>query len=311
MTAALQYETYTAPLLDQSYEMLQDGEVFAAMEQLDLALRDRRAWSTAETWARFSREECLTHPIRDLVHQNPLTRRAFEKPRGYAGDAAMLDLIYGEAALPDETSALGAELYAWEFQTPCARSVRARRDILAGRIDRVAAQTTDARVLSIACGHLREAQQSLAVLEGLVHEFVAFDQDSESLAVVERDQCLSGVTTVQGSVRDLLKRTVAFSDFDLVYAAGLYDYLDRSTAARLTAMLFDMLAPGGELLIANLAPETREAGYMESFMDWRLVYRDEVAMLSLVAGIPKSAMEGVNTFRDAFGSVVFLDVEKS
>jgi len=29
------------------------------------------------------------------VHADPLTYRAFSKPRGYAGDAVMMDHIYG------------------------------------------------------------------------------------------------------------------------------------------------------------------------------------------------------------------------
>jgi len=33
---------------------------------------------------------CVEHPIRELIHEDPFTRRAFEKPRGYDGDTELL-----------------------------------------------------------------------------------------------------------------------------------------------------------------------------------------------------------------------------
>lgn len=42
-----------------------------------------------------------SHPILSLLHKDPYHRRAFEKPRGYAGDAVMLDMIYfGNRGIP-------------------------------------------------------------------------------------------------------------------------------------------------------------------------------------------------------------------
>jgi hypothetical protein len=46
-----------------------------------------------------------------LIQEDPFTRRAFEKPRGYPGDAALLDYVYdgvnAAASLPVTTSNLG------------------------------------------------------------------------------------------------------------------------------------------------------------------------------------------------------------
>src|SRR5215471_14831280 len=40
------------------------------------------------------RDACQTHPLHRMALEDPFTERAFSKPRGYAGDAVMLDYIY-------------------------------------------------------------------------------------------------------------------------------------------------------------------------------------------------------------------------
>ena len=75
-------------------DRLQDGDIAPAMDELfDDLLHParRRARARGRTYA----GACLNHPIRDLLHQDPFTYRAFAKPRGYAGDAVMMDYIYG------------------------------------------------------------------------------------------------------------------------------------------------------------------------------------------------------------------------
>ncbi|HMC88466.1 MAG TPA: hypothetical protein VKI17_02915, partial [Gemmataceae bacterium] len=78
--------------LDHTCELLTQGQVEDGMDDLLVALRARRLRSHQQEWQEF-KQHCLEHPIRELLHQDPLTRRAFTKPRGYPGDAMLLDLI--------------------------------------------------------------------------------------------------------------------------------------------------------------------------------------------------------------------------
>ena len=55
-------------------------------------LQARRIASTEAEWADYA-QLCLRHPLRALLHQDPFTYRAFSKPRGYSGDAVLLDLV--------------------------------------------------------------------------------------------------------------------------------------------------------------------------------------------------------------------------
>jgi len=256
-------------LLDVAYDRMRDGETFDAMEDLLPSLKELRQSSPAADWQRFARHTSRAHPIAARIHQAPFTRRAFEKPRGYPGDAETLDYIYGQIPLGDASDFV-REFYRWEYQTPSCGSVRARRDILARLIDECAAEVPDARVLSIACGHLREGQVASALRAGRLAELVALGQDATSLARVADEQAPWGVRPVLGSVRQLLTGQIELRDFDLVYAAGLFDYLARPIATRLVEVMFRALRAGGRLVVPNFTPDLRDVGYLETYMDWNL-----------------------------------------
>ena len=297
-------------LLAATHEHLTEFQVTSGMDALCDGLAKIRRELPPPAWARVAREGCRSHPVRRLIHEAPVSRRAFAKPRGYAGDAETLDLIYGCGPLPHGLSALAAALYGYELQMDAATTVRARCDYLATLIDEVAEQTPQPRVLSVACGHLREAERSVAVRERRLGAFYALDQDEQSLEWVDREHAGRGVQTVHASVRSVLKGVTTFSGLDLIYAAGLYDYLELPVATSLTATLFGMLREGGRLLVANFAPNLRDAAYMEAFMDWTLIYRDEAEFERVADLVPADLVAWQRLFRDRTGNVVFLELRR-
>jgi extracellular factor (EF) 3-hydroxypalmitic acid methyl ester biosynthesis protein len=294
-----------ARLLDTTHTKLADNDVSGALESFEMDLDDLRRRTDRDTWWSFC-QQALNHPIRNLLHNGPITSRAFSKPRGYAGDAGTMDLLYIREPLSEDISPLGEALYPWEVQLRGARSVRARRSVLAHIIDEVALQVSRPRVLSVACGHLRELEESCAARRGAFEDFIALDQDAQSLAVVDEHYGELGVETVHDTVRSLITGQRGYSGFDLIYSGGLYDYLGQSTAIRLTRKLFDMLRPGGRLVVANFAPNLRSIGYMEALTDWRLIYRSEPEMQQLTAEIVPERIARTRLFRDIHEYLVFL-----
>ncbi|MDR3689987.1 MAG: class I SAM-dependent methyltransferase [Fimbriimonas sp.] len=246
--------------------------------------------------------------IKDIL-RSPLSFRTNSKPRGYAGDAETLDLIYG-AMCPSTSGEIDPVLYAAEFGGPPACSVRDRAMVLAEFIDSVCEARVSARLLSIACGHLREAGASSALSRGSCSELVAFDQDRESLATITRDYPHLPIRTIEGDVRRIIVGRFDLGLFDGIYCAGLYDYLNDRTATRLTTSLFSMLRPGGRLLLANFAPDTAGIGFMECIQDWFLTYRSEADLVDLMSEIPPSERSSVRTFRDRMQNIAFLEVER-
>lgn len=307
MTTSVRVLTST-DVFDVTHEAIAAGDFHAGMSTLRASLRDLRAALPAAEWTLIG-DQARRHPLHNLLLESPFTRRAFEKPRGYAGDAVLMDLIYGIAPPGDELSPLGGLLYGYEFDSPCFQSVRTRRAILAREIDSIAESRPQARVLSVASGHLREILWSRAARSGGV-AITAIDQDRESLACIDRDYRRYPVSTRPVTIGDLLRRSVTFTDVDLVYAAGLYDYLEDDLACALTSALFRMLAPGGRLLIANFTPVTYDAAFMEAFMDWRLIYRTEDQVRSLASRIPLEDLTAVHQFFDDNRHVTYMRLVK-
>lgn len=274
-------------LLDSTRDrILAGGDIAQAVDILSDGLWWMRAGLPEEEWKQVI-ALVRAHPLMGLMHENPFTRRAFVKPRGYAGDAPLIDLLYyGQAAAEaKDASPLGLALLARDTGAPAAAAVRERRDFMAELIDHVADATPMPSILVAACGHLREGLVSTAVQQHRIGRLVALDQDADSLAVVGKSFGIKGAEMVNRSIKAVLDGSFKPGSFDMVYAAGLYDYLGQRLASALTAAFFGLLKPGGRLVIGNFARGIYDAAYMEAIGDWFLIYRDAAEMQDLASGI--------------------------
>ncbi len=300
--------------LDRAHEEMVGGDVSQGMRTLFSTLEHARATRVPEDWRRFCLDTCRSHPVAGLVRQDPFTRRGFDKPRGYAGDAVVLDFVY-EDRTPQGlgTTRIGGAINRFLCAQSSITALRGRRDRLAQAIDEVCGARADAHILSVACGHLRESRRSRAVLERQVGEFLALDQDVQSLGVIDSEVGHLGVKPVPGSVKSILRNKLRFEEMDLIYAAGLYDYLSQPIAARLTGQLFSMLRSGGRLLLANYADPhegTAFKAYMEAFMDWWLVYREEGEVAGWMDEISREQVGRRELFRDETANLVYLELTR-
>jgi extracellular factor (EF) 3-hydroxypalmitic acid methyl ester biosynthesis protein len=294
---------FEQPLADANSERLREY-----LERLRATLGELRRTGTDETWAIVT-AWLRSHPVWNVIQQDPFIRRCNEKPRGYPGDAVMIDYIYGVSSLKSEIDALPPQAaVVHEFSTNAAapRAVRYRREFAAKTVDEVAAvRGLGIRVVSIAAGHLREAELSDAAHAGTA-EFIAIDQDAESLETIRGTMGGMKVSTLEGSVRQILTGKLRIPNADLVYALGLFDYLPQPVAKRLTELMLEAVRPGGVLLIPNFLPGIGDIGWMESFMDWKLVYRRDAEMLDLLGDWNQVARAEIH--RDPDHNITFLKV---
>lgn len=288
-------------------DLFDAADIPHAMSAVAIGLHEMKARLSPDEW-----NSTIAGPeageLRKIAHECPYTRRGFAKPRGYAGDAILLDYIYGGAAIPEDTTLRGRDILAWmRRESTGFSSVRWRRDYFAERLDTLAASVRRPRAASFACGHFREGQRSLAVRSKAFETLQVLDSDQLSLDVVTAEQ--PHVTPVLASVRDIVTGRCSLERMDLIYSAGLYDYLADRFAMRLTARLFASLRPGGSLVVANFI-RMMEDGWMEAFMDWRLLYRAPEHVSLFSSEVPEADIASHRVFTDPFSNVAYLEIVK-
>jgi len=274
----------------------------------------RKTTGMAE-WRDWITSDVRRHQLYPILLEDPMVRHSAVRPRGYPGDAELIDYIYGSGNVQpkiNSASELGRRLYQYDRMTPPSSAVRNRREMAAAEIDRMAFTGMRPHILSIACGHLREAQSLESLRNGTLGRFVGLDQDPLSLELLRREWGHCGVEARECDARMLMRRGLTtLGKFDFIYALGLYDYLSDRAAARLLATAVDMLNPGGKVWIANFVEDIPFAGYMEAIMDWWLIYRSEDRLGALGDRIDPSKIASRRTFVEPEKNVAFLEIVRA
>ncbi len=259
------------------------------------------------------------HP---LLLCSPFLHRTFREPLGYAGDFEMVNMITRE---PHEGRTLYAKLVnAWFLQQAPSEAHRNRLTHLRRRILEVAIQAGQAgrpaRVLSLGCGPAVEIQEYLARNQypGLV-EFTLLDFNQETLDQTRRamekitrsHRQPARIDYVRKSVMAILKESGAARErpqYDMVYCAGLFDYLTDPVCRRLSTQLYSWLRTGGLFLSTNVHDSNPWPLLMDFIADWHLIHRSSEQML---ATRPETIDPGDCVLTaDATGVNVFLEVKK-
>lgn len=295
-------------LLTNAYAQTSEGKVAEALQELVRGLDERRQESSDREWKEFVRLSSI-HPMKHLLHEDPFTHLAFAKVSGYSGDAQCLDLLLQDRS-PDGATPLGADIYRFTTQMPYAQSLRSRACRVAEVIDRLALQNPAAALLTVAAGHLREADFTGALRRRQFGRWVALEADRGNLAEIESSYGRFGVQCEEMTIRRFLSGKVELGQFHLVYSGWLFDYLDRSLGQRLVKQLFELLLPGGVLLLTAVNPAMPGRGFMECFMDWHLVYRTPAELLELTDLLDRTAVRDLRLSSDPSGNVVMLEITK-
>jgi extracellular factor (EF) 3-hydroxypalmitic acid methyl ester biosynthesis protein len=282
---------------DQTLAMIERGEASAALPLMVGKLYADQA--DPIRWEKV-RMELRNHPLHTVLIEDPYVARAFHKPRGYAGDAELIDFIYDQKS----SAAIGKRALSM-FEVSIAfqgcEGVRQRKAYATEILGQ--AHLEGKRICALACGHLREAD---ALVGKGITNIVAVDQDPLSLARV-RQLHGDNVILVEANVISYLRSAATQGvQFDLIYTLGLTDYFNARTMSLFHRLMKACLAPGGTILIANFAPHHLAIGWMDAVMDWHLIYRDEAELKAHAYEIGMAA----RTWRDASGSIIFCEMKE-
>jgi extracellular factor (EF) 3-hydroxypalmitic acid methyl ester biosynthesis protein len=240
----------------------------------------------------------LRRQLHPLLLCAPFVYRTYQKPLGYAGDYEMVNMILRS---PYEGSSLFAKLVNTYFLSqPPAEAHRNRIKYLTEKIvtqtRRTARLGRPARIFNLGCGPAAEIQEFLIQEEiSDQAEFTLLDFNEETLhytanrlsELKKKYNRQTPVTYLPKSVSQIMRdfrrahEALISESYDLVYCAGLFDYLSDRVCRRMMEILYDLVAPGGVLIATNVAARNPVRNMMEYVGAWNLIHRDAVQLASL------------------------------
>lgn len=238
--------------------------------------------------------------------------RAYYKPRGYAGDFLMMEMIYQNN--PDGDGKIGKLVDNWCLNSAAAKAVRGRRQLLADLLETIISSENNdgkpVRIMNLACGSNRELFDFLGRFNRTESvEAICVDADLQAL---EFTNTKVNVFPHRAAIRLMNDNVVKWSLgstrhryelFDIIYSAGLTDYLDRRLFLAVISRCYEHLKPGGVLVIGNFSHSNPNRVFMDHILNWKLIYRSEYELAELFAESRfgkhlqiKSEEQGVNLF---------------
>ena len=267
----------------------------------------------------FIHREFFQKHLNSFFMESALFNRAYTKPLGYAGDFEMMNIIYRNQFEGD--SIFSQVMSKIDNEGPASRAVRNRRGYLQAKIAEVVRHTASgetAKVISVACGPCLEMYDMLLEIKDrelpTKIEIIAMDQDRLALEnartrlepLLEKRDDVS-FTFTEDNIKRLIvgkdKDRDIYCNADLVYTAGLFDYLSIRAANRLVHKLYSFLKPGALLVVGNFGTFNPQRFIMEYGSEWNLIHRSDEEIREMAQGLPGEAIitveeepEGVNLF---------------
>ena len=263
--------------------------------------------------------------LHSLILCAPFVYRTFFKPFGYAGDYEMVDMI---ARNQFEGGSMFAKVINhWFLQQAPAQAHRNRLSFMTQRLveetARVSASKPTTRILNLGCGPAVEIQRFLEDSEITNKcEFVLLDFNEETLrhaqsrleAIQSAHHRTAQIRFDKRSVHQVLKESgkkltqSADRQYDMVYCAGLFDYLTDQVCHRLIGVFYNWVVPGGLVLVTNVDQSNPRRRTMESLLDWNLIYRNSRDAEKLIPeDIPR---EAVTVRSEDTGVNIFIEIRK-
>ncbi len=236
--------------------------------------------------------------------------RAYFKPKGYAGDFLMMEHIYANESKGD--GKLGEIIDDFCLQRPGALAIRSRRKFLKNQLMELTQNMEERpliRIMNLACGPNRELFDFLGDCQYTERiEALCVDIDSEALQYTNQHV---NIFPHRASVRLMSENVIKWSlgrvqhhieKQDIIYSAGLCDYLDERLFRALICQCYEHLKPGGKLLLGNFTSYP-DSLFLDKLLRWQLIYRDADELRELFAPTPfgdnvviLSEKENVNLF---------------
>ncbi len=284
----------------------------------------------------------------EAVQEAPFYWRIINKPNGYAGDAQMMTFIYRNQF--EGKTPFGMLLHKHAVSTKACQAVRNRKLYLSQQIvnfsggNVLSLAAGPAQEIREILDVYSDDHTCFLALDHDMDTLKAFDISNREprfkYALANAFQIIEGNyltarprrLTVQfcSPRKDFRGLRYIFSplkyelnylkkeSFDLIYSSGLYDYIrtypldDSKGTVALTRNLFDLLSPGGTLVVGNFTHgNPLDLKFVMEFVyHWILLYRDENDMIEFARAIPEKQIEDIQVVKESLGINYFLEIKK-
>lgn len=221
----------------------------------------------------------------------------FTKPHGYAGDFEIIDRIYQTWISPDP------DLANWDHffhRMAAPRAVRNRKTYFHRLLDHYATDPTT-RILKVGVGPGRSMYewQSANLDSRVAFDCIEIDPKAIEYAAELNSAFADRIRFIRTNAR----RYKPTEHYNLIWAAGIFDYFDDDTFRQMVCNLLPALAPGGEIVIGNFSDTNPSRPFLEVGA-WYLHHRgtDQLVRLAEECNVARERITigceplGVNLF---------------
>ncbi|MGI9550300.1 MAG: hypothetical protein ACR2MT_03795 [Aurantibacter sp.] len=207
-----------------------------------------------------------------------LQGHGLRKPYGYPGDFLLLDKIY------THYKTRNPKFRIWDdyFQAQAAPlAVRNRKEYFKDVVVAKGNENCDLRLLNVVSGPGRELYELYMNLpEERTMNTTCVEVDDYAIAYSKglNTDYLSHINYVHSNIF----KFQSDEKYDLIWSAGLFDYLNDKAFSLLLERFKKWLLPVGEIVIGNFNQENNPSpNYMEIMGDWHLIRRTEEQLKEL------------------------------
>ena len=289
---------------------------------------------------------------RVLHDEAPFYRRIIDKPEGYAGDSEVMKMVYRNSFEGNTPFGMFAHKQVMECQTAQAvrnrrKFLRQRISEVRGKgggiilsiaagpameIQDILAEDDSRDTL-----HYHAFDHDIKIIRAVCRQCAdprllyflgnAFNLIKGNYTVAQPRKFFLESCNPRKDFKGVRKALIPLKykvahlkkeEYALIYSAGLYDYIhtfqDNPTKGTiaLTKHLFDLLQPGGSLIIGNFSPDTPpDLRFMLDYVcDWKLIYRTKEELFDFTRGIPPEKIKNMEALKEPLGINYFLKIEK-
>jgi len=244
-----------------------------------------------------------------ILEKESIFGHTFQKPYGYAGDYFLIEKIYQLHESDDPAIKKWDRFY--HSHEACVAVIN-RKTYFLNKLEELHQRNKEARVLILGSGpatdvfEFNSSQEEAGIENSLRFDLLDIDQGALDYAAKKNERYVDNIEFVRTNVM----KYSTDEKYDLIWSAGLFDYLNDKYFTVLLAQFQDNLREEGQIIVGNFSPSNPTKRIMEVMGDWILNYRDEEHLISLAekAGIVASRC---TVEKEPLGINLFLKINKA